>query len=1136
MTTCKKSLSFRNWRTKFFGSSVFAAAMIFSGDCEWAYGQMPEPPKSGQQDLLNSVGGHFEPTSNSAFPLSRLPQSTANDGLVDRSTKATSGSHSANSVNSTDVTRSQAQLILPNSNSTASGGWSAPRPNPSSTATIQASYDQPTKAEFSTANFRTLPHTTADSKTASYQLEYSSMLRFEEALTKAYGQAVQVSTSTDGRHARWTLPSLSGKPMMMTVDRQSGLMRYEGDIQLQASWHRLMWQLDSKSTMRSDGSIARASVVFTDAAGHETVRQVANWQDQDDRIFLPGLPQDQQPTGKVTIIQDPNTGAIIVTAENEADRELVVKYIQSLNEAVAGRQRQTGTITLKYVQAATIETRVKELYDAAYQSTLGTIEIKSNPLNNTLIVVGFPDGLARVEEIVSRFDAPGDVETMENFRTFRLKFLSAVDAKVRLDAYYVQSQQALGAGTERLPSVPVVTIPDFRSNVIVVKGSRQSLQEAELLLAAIDVDKSDAENEVKVVKVRNRLAEELAVIVQDVINGQQFGAGNGFKGAQQQQQQFQQQQLQQGQQNNPNISSIGSKGLTMKPETGDGESVSSGILFDARVTADRDSNSIIISAPSRSIPLIELLIHELDRVPDVEVQMKVFHIVNGDARELLTTLQTLFGTSQQQGFGQQAFGQQGNLFNQLPLQTAGATPGSNLVNLRFSADPRTNTIIATGPVGELQVVEALLNRLDESRMNGLRSVVYRLSNAPALDIADAINNWIASRDDVNSTDPRAIGEMNQTDRRVIVVSEVVSNSLLIQAHPFYMDEVLEAIKAFDRRPPMVKVKVLLAEIDLSKFEEFGIDLGVQDSILFDRGTSIDAANAITGGIGFPFNSSAVGNQNAYARENLAGQGLSNLGTGRVNTEFGYGGLVLSAGNESINILLRAMQNKRCVRVLSKPHIMTMENLQGRVQVGANVPRIAGTVLQGLAVTQNIEFQNVGVILEVTPRVSPDGMIVLAVNASKSAVGPEATGITVGVGADGTPIRAPQILQTEAQTTLMARSGQTIVLAGLIQESKSHEERGIPILSKMPVVGPLFKYESDRASRSELLIILTPYLVTDDDDIDMQNQEEIDRIHWCLEDVAEIYGSTGHHIYQGNERAIQTIYPHENPTGVLLNNN
>ena len=241
--------------------------------------------------------------------------------------------------------------------------------------------------------------------------------------------------------------------------------------------------------------------------------------------------------------------------------------------------------------------------------------------------------------------------------------------------------------------------------------------------------------------------------------------------------------------------------------------------------------------------------------------------------------------------------------------------------------------------------------------------------------------------------------------------------------------------------------------------------------------------------------------------------------------------MLSAGNESINILMRALKNRSCIKTLSRPQIMTLENLQGRVTVGAEVPRVSSTTQTGLNVIQNVDFIDVGVILEVTPRVSPDGMIVMAVDVKKSAVGPTSTGITIGFGSNGEPIISPQIIETEANTTLMARSGQTVVFSGLIQETKSHAERGTPILSDLPVIGPLFKFETDSTTRSELLIIMTPYLITDDQDIETQNFEEFERMHWCECDVAEIYGNTDYTGHSSTTSAVETFYPDMDPSGV-----
>ncbi len=829
----------------------------------------------------------------------------------------------------------------------------------------------------------------------------------------------------------------------------------------------------------------------------------------------------------VKVVVDPATGIITLVGDAE-DVKRVRDAIAELSETASKSQPKTARIELQNVQSESIVEELQELYDSNYAASNGRASITALENPNALLVVGQPAALDSVRAIVSTIDIDPSQKPDVDFRTFKLRHISAADAKVRLDSYFSQANP--GDGDNQLPSAAVTTIVDYRSNALIVRGGPQFLVQAAQVIQEIDVDRSQAVNVVRVFPLKNTLAEEMAVVLQDAISGQQPNAGQGFNPNQQTQN-----QQAVGANVDTDQSRLRSAMLQLKTIDHNGQKIDGGIMFDVRVTADRNSNSLVVTGPEASMELIEALVKQLDTIPAAETQIKVFQIVNGDAETLLAMLQNLFNGNNQQGGGfggQGAAGQNTGNLSQLPLQGASATDGGTLINLRFSIDPRTNTIIASGPAGDLQVVEDLLNRLDEADVNQRRVFVYRLSNAPALDVSEAINTWLETRSSVNDEDPRALGGVNQTNREVIVVPEVVSNSLLISAMPEYHAELQQVIEALDRRPPMVKVKVMIAEVDLNSLEEFGVDVGIQDSLLFSRGTITDPATGAIqeGSIGFPFNSQQSANQRAFNRESLAGQALSNLGTGRINNELGYGGLVLSAGNESISVLLRALKDKQCLRVLSKPHIMTVENLQGRVSIGAEVPRITGVTQSNFGVTNEVEFTDVGVILEITPRVSQDGMIVMFVDATKSSVGPEETGIPIFVNNNGDVVRSPQILATQAQTTVMARSGQTVVFSGLVQEEKSHVERGIPVLSDIPVLGQLFKFETDVAQRSELLIIMTPYLVDNEAELERQNRDEMDRMHWCLGDVANIYGDTSYdeHTIVNNP---ETIYPDFDPQGM-----
>jgi type II secretory pathway component GspD/PulD (secretin) len=193
---------------------------------------------------------------------------------------------------------------------------------------------------------------------------------------------------------------------------------------------------------------------------------------------------------------------------------------------------------------------------------------------------------------------------------------------------------------------------------------------------------------------------------------------------------------------------------------------------------------------------------------------------------------------------------------------------------------------------------------------------------------------------------------------------------------------------------MVMIKVVLAEVNLGDSFEIGGEIGLQDSLLYDRGiaeASIGAGNpqSIPG---FNFNGNGTPNVNSFGRESLAGRGLTSLGVGTGTN--GIGGFVLSAASESVSMLFRTLQTADRLQILSRPHIMTLDNTEGFVQVGRQVARITDIInnLNGTQlVTEDIE---VGLILRVRPRVGADGLIVMNIDATRSERDPQ-NGTAIG---------------------------------------------------------------------------------------------------------------------------------------------
>ncbi len=132
------------------------------------------------------------------------------------------------------------------------------------------------------------------------------------------------------------------------------------------------------------------------------------------------------------------------------------------------------------------------------------------------------------------------------------------------------------------------------------------------------------------------------------------------------------------------------------------------------------------------------------------------------------------------------------------------------------------------------VVEAVLLRLDASDSRTRLNKVYKLKNASAADVALALQEWLQQKRQIEETAPAGISPFQQLEREVVVVAEPNSNSLIVSATPAYYEEIAKIVQQLDEQAPMVLIQVLIGEVRLGDADEFGVELGLQDSVLFDR--------------------------------------------------------------------------------------------------------------------------------------------------------------------------------------------------------------------------------------------------------------------------------------------------------------
>ena len=818
----------------------------------------------------------------------------------------------------------------------------------------------------------------------------------------------------------------------------------------------------------------------------------------------------------------PELDAIILRG-NKPDIEEMTRILKELERLSLETDPTIEVYPLQHVRGDSLSALIEKVNTDLTGSLQGRVTVTPLIVPNALLIIGWGESVKSVRQLIEKLDQPVPAEAQ--FQVFRLKHADVAQARTAVQEFFTARTSAGGGtgsttGQGLAPKVQVTA--DSRTNTLIVQAAPRDMLEATKLIEELDAPSGAVVHQARIFKLRNTLAADLAAIIQSAIDAARGDKGNA---------------------NSPQKSSM----LEFLSIDKEGRQVQkSAVLSDAKVTADPRTNSLLVSAAPESMELIASLIQRLDETSSDGAQIKVFRVINGDAVSLVQMLRSLLPPPN---------GPAGS------PQLANSRDESSLVPARFSVDLRTNSIIATGSTGDLRIIEALLLRLDQKDIEQRKNTVYRLKNAPAEAVARSVNDFLRSERTVSQAAPGAISPFQQIESEVVVVPEPVSNSLIISATPRFYDDIQVLVEKLDAQPPQVMIQVLIAQVTLNNTNEFGVELGLQDSLLFDRsllGGLVSTTSTIqqsspsgiltsttqnvlgaTNTPGFLFNGAPLGNSGSPSSlatsESVAGQAVSNFGVSNVNTQLGYGGLVLSASSENVSVLIRALQQSNRLEVLSRPQVRTLDNQPAFIQIGQRVPRIITASVTQVGSVNGVVLENVGLILGVTPRISPDGMVVMEVDAEKSEIDVVDPGIPVSVSASGNVIRSPIFNITTASTTVSANSGETIIIGGLITKSSNDTVRRVPYLSDIPVLGNLFRYDSSIAQRTELLIVLTPYVIRGPEESARIKREEAAKMHWCAGDVIDIYGPGIISDDPGPfpESEIPIIYPDLNPRGTLV---
>ena len=693
----------------------------------------------------------------------------------------------------------------------------------------------------------------------------------------------------------------------------------------------------------------------------------------------------------------------------------------------------------------------------------GKISAAADDRTNTVFVSAPPETLKIVEGVLQELD--GNPASASAIKIFQLRYADAAAAVKLLTAVFKPeevrnpNQPPRPPGVDQALQTHVNVASDDRTNSVVVAAPTETLAAIEGILNRLDADPS-RESELRVVQLVNADATEAAKLVTAVFKPDDKPA-------------------------NPNV--------PPRPDQ-----------TTAKVTAVADdrTNSIVVTAPTETLKAILDVLKTLDNNAATTSRIKVFQLKYADATATVKLLTTIFKDDA-------APGQPG------APKVAGLTQQASKVKVNAAADDRTNTVVVSAAGDTLTVIEGIVKQLDSNPASDTTIFIYKLKNGQAADLEPVLNvvfgnpgggfggnqasagmranaspsgsqttsafggagSGFGSRGrsgmfanltgtgsqapayapparpaagpgGVPGLSPAASRIANELTGQVSLVAEMDTNSLIVTTSAKYRDRVTQIIDELDRPVPQVLIKVLIAEVTHDNSDDIGADFSVL-------------------------------NQRANGHGERAGTDF-----GAAVAAQSTGGLVVSYMENNINITLHALATAGKLDVLSRPYILASDNQLASITVGQEVPFITDSRTTDLGQTINtIQYQDIGIILNVTPHINNEGLVILDVAPEIS----QLTGTTVPI---SQVVSAPVFAKRSAQSRVGIRDGQTIVIGGLMEDRKTSKIDKVPILGDIPGLGLLFQHRQIGKSKTELLIFLTPHVAREPESLKPMSQDEM----------------------------------------------
>jgi len=492
----------------------------------------------------------------------------------------------------------------------------------------------------------------------------------------------------------------------------------------------------------------------------------------------------------------------------------------------------------------------------------------------------------------------------------------------------------------------------------------------------------------------------------------------------------------------------------------------------ANIQSYLPANSLIITDYASDVRKADKIIKALD-VPDYGQQIGVIPVKYVKVSKIAGILNTIY--------------------------TGSAAVNYSMINLnsqfvRIIPYKSANSLIVMASPENFKKIVKLIKSLDiRSNNQVLKTYVYQLKYAKAGTIAKILTNMISHTKALskngaeygkgiggnNNVNPVALNRPpfikpagNMQGRpaagvasnsaggvsligKAVIIPDKNNNSLIIETTPAQYYSLIKVIKKLDIKRKQVFVQVIIAEVDLQKSNEIGTQYYGLKGNMFGSG-NYNMSQGISDFLSNPFSVSGF---------------VAGTAGGSMTLPIGPNGTPETV--PSFAALFRLIASNSAINVLSAPDLLTLDNQKASIMVGENVPFVTSSAtsqydLQNI-VTQ-VERQNVGVKLEITPTINSDHYLSLKIYTKISSIIPNPDGLNANeVG--------PTTSNRYIKTRVLVKNNQTVIIGGLIQNTVNNTTTGIPLLDDIPLLGYLFKDSSNQIEKDDLVILISPKIIS-----------------------------------------------------------